>query len=308
MLSDKPFEVPKYLLRSIESKDHSPRPMVVAGADHAVALESARQAVQAGLIDPVLVGDPTKINSLASEMEWDVSGIRIVAADNEDDCAARAVALARGGEVASLMKGHVHTDALMRAVVARETGLRTDRRLSHVFHMTVPGSDRVLYITDAAINVAPDIDTKIDIINNAVGMAHALGQDNPHVALLSATESIIEAMPSSVRAAEAARRAAAGEVTGAIVDGPFAFDNAISMEAAMLKGVDSPVAGNADILVAPNIEMGNGLFKMMVYFMSGLAAGVVMGARVPIVLTSRADPPEARFAATAIAAIIADGA
>lgn len=303
MLSDKPFEVPGYLLRSIQ--DRSAIPMAVAGADHGVAMASARQAVDAGLIIPTLVGDPTKIRSVAADMDWDVGGFRIVEAHGENDSAERAVALARGGEVSSLMKGHVHTDALMRAVVARETGLRTERRLSHVFHMTVPGSNRVLYITDAAINVAPDIDTKMDIINNAVGMAHALGQDNPHVALLSATESIIEAMPSSVRAAEAARRAAAGEVSGAVVDGPFAFDNAISMEAAMLKGVDSPVAGNADILVAPNIEMGNGLFKMMVYFMSGLAAGVVMGARVPIVLTSRADPPEARFAATAIAAIIA---
>jgi len=306
MLSDKPFEIPGYLLRSIEGR--SPTSMAIAGADHPVAMESVRRAVDAGLIEPVLVGDPDGIASIASDMAWDIGDLRIVAAVDENDSAERAVALARSGEVVSLMKGHVHTDALMRAVVAREIGLRTERRLSHVFHMTVPASDRVLFITDAAINVAPDIDAKIDIINNAVEMAHALGQDNPHVALLSATESIIDAMPSSVRAAEAARRAAAGEVKGAVVDGPFAFDNAISLEAAMMKGVDSPVAGNADILVAPNIEMGNGLFKMMVYFMSGLAAGVVMGARVPIVLTSRADPPEARFAATAIAAIVADRA
>lgn len=303
MLSAEQFEVPRYLMDQCDGM--SPGAMAIAGADHPVALESAKQATDAGLIVPVLVGDPDRIAFLTEEMSWDVSALRIVAAETESQSAEAAVALARSGDVVSLMKGHVHTDALMRAVVQRERGLRTGRRLSHVFHMTVPGSNRVLYITDAAINIAPDADAKIDIINNAVELAHALGQKNPHVALLSATESIIEAMPSSVRAAEVAKRAAAGEVKGAVVDGPFAFDNAVSMEAAMTKGVDSPVAGNADILVVPNIEMGNGLFKMMVYFMSGLAAGLVMGTSVPIVLTSRADPPEARLAATAIAAIFA---
>jgi phosphate acetyltransferase len=193
----------------------------------------------------------------------------------------------------------------MAAVVARETGLRTGRRLSHVFHMTVPGSDRVLMITDGAVNVHPNANTLMDIVKNAVGLAHALGNPEPKVAMLSGTESPIPAMPSSVQAKEIVDRARAGEVTGAIVDGPFAFDNAISPEAAKVKGITSPVAGQADILVVPNIEMGNGLFKMLVYFKSGLAAGVVLGAKVPIVLTSRADPPEARFAATAIAAIAA---
>jgi len=303
MLSTVQFEVPEYLIS--QSSGLTPSTMAVAGADHRVALESVRQATDAGLINPVLVGDPATIATIADDMEWDMAGTRIVSAEGEQATAETAVALARGGEVSSLMKGHVHTDALMRAVVSRDSGLRTGRRLSHVFHMTVPGSNKVLYITDAAINIAPDADAKIDIINNAVGMAHSLGQANPHVALLSATESIIESMPSSVRAGEVARRAGAGEVEGAVVDGPFGFDNAVSMEAAMLKGMDSPVAGNADILVVPNIEMGNGLFKMMVYFMSGLAAGLVMGAKVPIVLTSRADPPEARLAAAAIAAIIA---
>ena len=186
--------------------------------------------------------------------------------------------------------------------------LRTGRRLSHVFHMTVPGNDRVLMITDGAVNVAPNANTMIDIVNNAVGLAHALGNPKPKVAMLSGTESAIPAMPSSMQAKEIVDRARAGEVTGAIVDGPFAFDNAVSPEAAKLKGIESPVAGNADILAVPNIEMGNGLFKMMVYFMSGLAAGIVLGAKVPIVLTSRADPPEARFAATAIAAIAASEA
>ena len=304
MLSKTPFEVPAPLMACV--RDLAPVTMAVAGADHGGALESARQASDAGLISPVLVGDTTLILKLAADLDWDISQIRIEQASGEQDAADRAVALARGGEVASLMKGHIHTDTLMRAVVSRDTGLRTDRRLSHIFHMTVPGSDRVLYITDAAINVAPDSDTQIHIVNNAVQLAHVMGTDNPKVAMLSATESILTAMPSSVAAADVVKRAANGEVTGAVVDGPFAFDNAVSIEAAMVKGVNSPVAGSADILVVPNIEMGNGLFKMMVYFMSGLAAGVVMGATVPIVLTSRADPPEARLAATAIASIVSN--
>ncbi|MBT6094836.1 MAG: bifunctional enoyl-CoA hydratase/phosphate acetyltransferase [Rhodospirillaceae bacterium] len=303
MLSSVPFEIPAYLLDRVRNLETVR--MAVAGADHPVALESARQAARSGLIDPVLVGDAEAIQAIAREAEWDISGYQLVDAAGEDKAPAAAVALARSGEVATLMKGHVHTDALMKAVVNRDAGLRTGRRLSHVFHMTVPNSERVLLITDGAVNVAPDTATKIDIINNAVQLSHALGNTKPHVAMLSGTESVINAMPSSVDAAEVVRRANSGEVTGAVIDGPFAFDNAVSPEAALLKGIDSPVAGNADVLVVPNIETGNGLFKMMVYFMSGLAAGVVMGAKVPIVLTSRADPPEARFAAAAIAALAA---
>ncbi len=303
MLSKVPFEVPAYLLE--KTRDLEKVRMAVAGADNPVALESARQAAEAGLIEPVLVGDADLIRAIAKETGWDISGIEIVDAAGEDRAPAAAVALARAGEVAALMKGHVHTDALMKAVVSRDLGLRTDRRLSHVFHMTIPGSERVLLITDGAVNVAPNVGTKLDIVNNAVGLAHVLGNAHPNVALLSGTESVISSMPSSVDAAEVVKRANNGEVSGAHVDGPFAFDNAVSPDAAKLKGVTGPVAGNADILVVPNIEMGNGLFKMMVYFMSGLAAGVVLGARVPIVLTSRADPPQARFAAAAIAAIAA---
>ena len=308
MLSAVPFEVPHYLLDRAQGLDRVP--MAVAGADNMVVMESARQATEAGLIDPVLVGDRDEIESLAETMGWDISAFRLIETAEEDEAASAraAVKLARDGEVLSLMKGHVHTDVLMAAVVNRDAGLRADRRLSHVFHMTVPDSDRVLMITDGAVNVHPNADTMIDIINNAVGLAHALGNPEPKVALLSGTESPIPAMPSSMQAKDIVERARAGEVTGAVVDGPFAFDNAISPEAAKFKGITSPVAGNADILAVPNIETGNGLFKMMVYFMSGLAAGVVLGAKVPIVLTSRADPPEARFAATAIAAIAATAA
>ncbi len=303
MLSDKPFQVPPYLLDRIEGTDRVR--MAIAGADHPIALESARQGADAGIIEPVLVGDADVIRAAARDIDWDVEAYAIVDAVGEERAPAAAVALAKSGEVSSLMKGHLHTDTLMKAVVNREHGLRTARRLSHVFHMTIPDNDRVLMITDGAVNVQPDLDTKIDIINNAVEMAHTLGNPNPKVALLSGTESVLPAMPSSVDAAKAVKRANAGEVKNATVDGPFAFDNALSPEAAALKGMDSPVAGQADIVVVPNIETGNSLFKMMVYFLSGLAAGVVLGAAVPIVLTSRADPPEARFAATAIAAMVA---
>ena len=281
--------------------------MAVAGAGHPVVMESARKAADAGLIDPILVGDAEAIGAIAADMAWDVSDFRIVAAEGEDGACRTAAALASGGEAAALMKGHVHSDALMRAVLDRGAGLRTERRASHVFHMTVPDRDRVLFITDGALNVAPDAGAKLDIIRNAVAVAHALGNRNPKVALLSASETAIDSMPSSTDAAEVVKRARDGAIAGAVIDGPLSFDGAVSLEAAELKGIAGPVAGRADILVVPNIEMGNGLVKMMVYFMSGLAAGVVMGARVPIVLTSRADPPQARFAAAAIAAIVAAG-
>ena len=303
MLSEKPFEVPAYL--TAKAHDVTPVETIVAGADSDVALESAQAAAEAGVSVPVLVGDEAKIRDLAAADGWDISNLELIHADGEADAATKAVVEARARPRSMLMKGHVHTDSLMRAVVNRETGLRTGRRLSHIFHMTVPGSDQVLHITDGAVNVAPDADTMIHIINNAVGLARALGTDQPKVAVLSATESALPAMPSSMQAAEVVERAAAGEVENAIVGGPFAFDNAVSPAAAEMKGIDHPVAGHADILAVPNIETGNAMFKMMAWFMSATAAGVVMGARVPIVLTSRADPPEARLTAAIIAAVVA---
>ena len=280
--------------------------MAVAGADNLIALKSAHQATQADLINPILVGNADEINSLADTIDWNLTDVEVIDTESEEEACTVAVDLAKSNQVAALMKGYVHTDALMKAVHNRRNGLRIGRRLSHVFHMTVPNSERVLMITDGAINVAPNTMTKVDIVNNAVQLCHALGNATPRVAVLSGTETVIESMPSSVDAAEVVKLANNGAVTGAIVDGPFAFDNAVSLEAAEIKGITSPVAGKADILIVPNIETGNGLFKMMVYFMRGLAAGVVMGAKVPIVLTSRADPPEARFAATAIAVLAAN--
>jgi phosphate acetyltransferase len=304
VLSQKLYQIPPYLLE--KCKIHPVVLTAVAGADHPVALESTRQAVGYGLIEPMLVGDQAIINSIAKDIGWDISHFRVVHAPDNKKASAVAVALARGGEVAALMKGQVHTNDLMTAVVNRNLGLRTGRRLSHIFHMTIPERDRVLMITDGAVNVDPNTNTLVDITKNAIDLAHALDNPNPKVALISGTESIIESMPSSVIAGEVVKRFNNGEVIEAMVDGPFALDIAISPDAAKLKGVDSPVAGYADILVVPNIETGNGLFKMMTYFMSATAAGIVMGAKVPIMLTSRADPAEARVASAALSSIVAN--
>lgn len=303
MLSTDPFVIPPYLIERV--RDLPPLAMAVAGANNAVAMESARMVADAGLAGPILVGDEDAIQAIAKDIGWDISKIRTVAADTEDKASETAVALARNNEAALLMKGHVHTDSLMRAIINKETGLRTGRRASHVFHMTIPRSDKVLYITDAAINVAPDVGIKMDILQNAIDMVRPLGIANPHVAVLSGAEVVNPSMPSSVEADEVVKRANNGEVTGAVVDGPLAFDIAVSPVAANIKGVDSPVSGKTDVLLVPNLEAGNILFKQMVYFMSATAAGVVMGAKVPIILTSRADPPEARFASAAAAAIVA---
>jgi phosphotransacetylase len=302
LLSDLPFECPRDLLE--KGATGAPAPTAVAGASGELPLESARLAAKAGLIEPVLVGEPNRISALAGAIGWDIAGLRIVTAASEAAAAETAVALARGNEVAALMKGQIPTDVLMRAVVNRETGLRTGQRLSHVFYMTAPGRAGAFTITDAAVNVAPDVETRLQITRNAVALHHALGEPQPKVAMLSATEHASAAMPSSLDAAEIVERAS-DEVEGALVEGPFALDIAISPQAAAVKGVDSRVAGRADILVVPNIETGNALFKAMVYFLSATAAGLVLGAKVPIVLTSRADPPEARLAAAALAAIVA---
>ncbi len=301
MLTDHPFEVPQSLLD--RAHIHDPVAMAVAGADHSVALESVRQAVEANLIVPTLIGNEWNIKERAKEIDWDLGDIRIIDREPEGPSADAAAQLASKGEVQALMKGQIHTDALMRAVVNRDAGLRTDRRISHIFHMTAPGSDKALLITDGAVNIAPDERTMMDIVKNSVDLAKALGYESPKVAMLSGSESVMDAMPTTKLARQIVERAMSGEIPGAHVDGPFALDNAVSPDAAKLKGIDSPVAGQADVLAVPNIEMGNGLFKSLVYFRSALAAGIVVGAKVPVVLTSRADPPEARLAAAAIAQI-----
>jgi phosphate acetyltransferase len=303
MLSSTPIECPQYLLDKARVLAPAPTAIVNAGAQ--LPMESAKEAFEKGLIEPVLVGDISIINAIAKTLAWDISELRIVAADGEVAAAQTSVALARGGEVSSLMKGNLHTDNLLRAVINRDTGLRTGTRLSHVFHMTLPGSDAAICITDAAINVLPPVGVKLDIARNVTALMHALGNKAPKIAVLSATEVPTESVPSSMEAAEVVKEAQNGAVPGAIIDGPFAFDNAVSSEAAKIKGINSPVAGCADVLLVPNIEAGNVLFKQMVYFMSAAAAGIVMGAKVPIVLTSRADPVAARLASAALASIVA---
>lgn len=303
MLSSTPIECPQYLLDKARLLAPAPTAIVNAGAQ--LPMESAKEAFEKGLIEPVLVGDISIINAIAKTLAWDISELRVVAADGEVAAAQTSVALARGGEVSSLMKGNLHTDNLLRAVINRDTGLRTGTRLSHVFHMTLPGSDAAICITDAAINVLPPVGVKLDIARNVTALMHALGNKAPKIAVLSATEVPTESVPSSMEAAEVVKEAQNGAIPGAIVDGPFAFDNAVSSEAAKIKGINSPVAGCADVLLVPNIEAGNVLFKQMVYFMSAAAAGIVMGAKVPIVLTSRADPVAARLASAALASIVA---
>lgn len=303
MLSTKPFVCPPSLLDRATA--HPAVPTAVVGADEPLALESVRRANEAHLIAPVLVGSTDKIHAAAKQIGWSVTGLRIEPANGEVDAARRGVALARNQEVSALMKGHVHTDALMRAVLDRELGLRSGRRVSHAVHMSVPDRDGSLVITDAAVNVEPTADTMLDMIHNVVFMMHALGNNQPRIAVLSATEQETEAVPSSQKAAEVCRRAQHEELGGALVAGPLALDNAISPQAASLKGIDNPVAGAAEVLVVPNIETGNTLFKAMVFMMSATAGGLVLGARVPIMLTSRADPPEARLASAALANIVA---
>lgn len=299
-LSSTPGVCPERLLQ--QAKALPKVTTAVANAVNEVTLESVRLAVDEGIIEPILVGDLTQMQAAADAIGWDISGYRCEQADDEVSASMVACQLVADGEAGSLMKGHVHTDNLLRAVIGK---LRTGKKLSHVFHMTVPGSDDPLLITDAVINVAPGVVDKLHIIKNAVDLAHALGNENPKVALISGTEVKTKAMPSSVEADEIKKLAQIGALSGAVIDGPLALDGALSEEAAKIKGIKSEVAGKADILLMPNLEAGNILFKQMVYCMSATAAGVVLGARVPVILTSRADPPAARLASCALAAVYA---
>lgn len=303
-LSTAPVECPASLLRRAEALPPAKTAVVNAGSE--LVMQSAKLATEQGLITPVLVGDQSRIQTLAKQLDWDMTDLRIVPASDEVDAAQAAVALARSNEVSALMKGDIHTDQLLKAVIDKELGLRTGTRLSHIFHMSVSNSDAEICITDAVINVQPSVAIKLDIARNATQLMHAIGYHEPKIAVLSATEVPTASMPSSMEAQDVVNAAAAGEVAGALVGGPFAFDNAVSPAAAELKQIDHPVAGQADVLLVPNIETGNALFKQMVYFMGAAAAGVVLGAKVPIVLTSRADPAAARLAATALAAIYAN--
>lgn len=301
MLNTAPKECPPRLLA--QARQHPRVTTVVINPVNAVSLASARLAREQGLIEPILVGDVAVMRHQAQAMGWALGGLRLVQAADETEAARLGVALVSQGEAGAIMKGHVHTDILLRAVLNKSAGLRTDSRLSHLFHMTVPGSCKALCITDAVINVQPTVLDKLHIARNAIGLMHALGNPEPKVAVLSGTEEVSKSMPSSLDAAELVKLAAMGALPGAVVEGPLAFDNAVSPEAAAIKGIRGRVPGQVDILLVPNLESGNFLFKQMVYFMGATAAGLVLGARVPIILTSRADPPEARLASCALASL-----
>ncbi len=270
------------------------------------ALEGAVDAARLGLIDAVLIGPADRIRAIADERHIDLSGTEMIDVPHSHAAAARGVAMARAGEVDALMKGSLHTDELLAEVVSAQTGLRTGRRISHVFVLDVPRYPKPLLITDAAINVAPSFEAKVDIVQNAIDLCHALGRAQPKVAILSAVETVTPKLRSAMDAAALAKMADRGQITGGLVDGPLAFDNAVSMAAAKTKGIRSAVAGDADILVVPDLESGNMLAKQLEYLGDAQVAGIVLGATVPIVLTSRADSAHSRIASCAIAVLWAD--
>jgi phosphotransacetylase len=242
---------------------------------------------------------------MAEQFNLDIRRYRLVDAPHSHAAAAKAVEIVREGQAETLMKGSLHTDELMAEVVRKDTGLRTERRISHVFIMDVPTYPKPLAVTDAAINIFPDLETKVDIVQNAIDMAHALGRERPKVAILSAVETVTPKIPSTIDAAALCKMAERGQITGALLDGPLAFDNAISKEAAAIKGIRSEVAGDPDILLVPDLEAGNMLAKQLSFLANADAAGIVLGARVPIILTSRADTVRARMASCAVAVLLA---
>ncbi|WP_310642564.1 phosphate acetyltransferase [Burkholderia cenocepacia] len=286
------------------------RPVTVAVAHPCdeVSLHAAAAAARAGIVVPVLVGPVARITMLAATLGVDLSGYRLVDAPHSHASAARAVELVRAGDAQALMKGSLHTDELLAEVVRADTGLRTGRRLSHVFVMDVPTYPKPLFITDAAVNIRPTLEQKADIAQNAIDLAHALGIARPKVAILSAVETVSSKLPSTLDAAALCKMAERGQITGALLDGPLALDNAISPEAARLKHLDSAVTGDADILLVPDLEAGNMLAKELTFLANADAAGIVLGARVPVILTSRADSERTRLASCAVAALVAAAA
>jgi len=288
----------------VQAQKGRPKVVAVAAAANALVLQSVKTAQQQRLVEPILVGPAEDIRAVAREAGIDLSADRIVSTETTIESAAKAVELVRKGEADILMKGHLHTDDFLRAVLRAEVGLRTDRLLSHVFILQIPMYHKLLAITDAAINIAPDLMQKAAIIQNAVDMLRQLGIDTPKVAALSAIETVNPKIPSTVDAACLHKMAERGQIKNALVDGPMAFDNAISSEAAREKGIHSAVAGDVDVVLVPDIDAGNILYKNLEYLANARIAGLVMGARAPIVLTSRSDPPQARVHSLALANLV----
>jgi phosphate acetyltransferase len=284
---------------------HPPMATAVAHPCDQVSLESAAEAARIGLLKPILVGPVARLRDVAQRAAIDIAPFELVDSNHSHDSAAKAVELVRAGRAEALMKGSLHTDELMAAVVARDTGIRTARRISHCFVMDVPNHDRALIISDAAVNIAPTLEDKVDIVQNAIDLAHALGIDAPRVAILSAMETVNPKVQSTVEAAALCKMADRGQIKGGLLDGPLALDNAISVEAAAIKQISSPVAGRADVLIVPDLEAGNMLAKSLSFLAAADAAGIVLGARVPIILTSRADSLSTRLASCAVAGLVA---
>ena len=295
----------KYEALLVRCKNLEPIPTAVAHPCEASALQGAIEAGELGLIKPILVGPRAKIEELAKSLKIDLGGVEIVDASHSHESAAKAVGLVREGKAELLMKGSLHTDELMSAIISREGGLRTGRRISHVFVMDVPTYHKVLIITDAAINIAPTLEDKVDILQNAIDLAISLGLEKPKVAILAAVETVTSKMPATIDAAALCKMADRKQITDAILDGPLAFDNAISKQAAETKGIKSEVAGDPDILLAPDLEAGNILAKQLSFLANADSAGLVLGAKVPVILTSRADSVRSRIASCAVAMLAA---
>src|SRR6476469_3816032 len=295
----------KYLRLIDAAQKLPPVATAVAHPCDEVSLGGAVEAHKLHLIVPILVGPPARIRDVAARHGIDITGLPIVESAHSHDSAAKAVALVRQGKAEALMKGDLHTDDLMGAVVARDTGIRTERRISHCFVMDVPGHKDPLIVTDAAVNIAPDLAVKVDIVQNAIDLARALRFAEVRVAILSAMETVNPKVPSTIEAAALCKMADRGQIVGGILDGPLALDNAISEESAAIKHIVSPVAGRANVLVVPDLEAGNMLAKSLSFLAGADAAGIVLGARVPIVLTSRADSLLTRLASCAIASLVA---
>jgi phosphotransacetylase len=295
----------KYEQLLVRCKSLKPVPTAVAHPCEVTALSAAVEAANKGLIIPILVGPRAKIESTAKSAGIDLKHFQVIDVPHSHAAAAKAVELLREAQAEVLMKGSLHTDELMAAVVARDKGLRTERRISHVFVMDVPTYHKVLVVTDGAINIAPTLEDKMDICQNAIDLAVSLGLEKPKVAILAAVETVTSKMPATIDAAALCKMAERGQITDAILDGPLAFDNAISKQAAETKGIHSEVAGDLDILLAPDLEAGNILAKQLTFLANADSAGLVLGARVPIILTSRADSVRSRIASCAVAMLVA---
>jgi phosphate acetyltransferase len=286
-------------------KSMPPTPTAVAHPCDASSLEGAMEAAKLGLIVPILVGPRERILAVAASSKLDLSGVQIVDAPHSEAAAAMAVQLVREGKAEALMKGSLHTDEIMAAVVKRDTGLRTSRRVSHCFVMDVPDHPDALIITDAAVNIAPTLEDKVHILQNAIDLGHAMGLPEVRVAILSAMETVNPKVPSTIEAAALCKMLDRGQITGALVDGPLALDNAINLGAAKIKKINSPVAGRANVLLVPNLEAGNMLAKSLSFLAGADSAGIVLGAKVPVILTSRADSVLSRLASCAVAVMVA---